>query len=97
MPKQNRQPGIHLHRTQRRTGSIKSDKVSKEVYQTEYYWILISKNGRTIARSSETYKRKGSAIKSIEIVASYFENNQHYHDHTSGTDDLVVYSLEKSK
>lgn len=81
MPKQNRQPGIHL---------LKSHHWHRD---PEFWWILISKNGRTIARSSDTYKTKQSAIRSIEIVAEHFENNQHYTDHTSGTVDLVVYKI----
>jgi uncharacterized protein YegP (UPF0339 family) len=86
MPKQKRQPGIHLHKT-----AWKSVSTGK---YCEWYWILIAKNGRTIARSSETYKTKRAAIKSIEIVAKHFENNQHYTDHTTGVVDLVVYKID---
>lgn len=85
MPKQNRQAGIHLHKTGPKTN-----------LQYEYYWILIARNGKTIARSSETYKRKAGAVKSIAIAAAHFDNNNHYYDHTTGVvadkhPDLVVY------
>lgn len=95
--KSNRQPGIHLHKTSVYAGAIKTDKVNKNIYEVQWYWILIAKNGRTIAKSSETYKRKAGAIRSIEIVASHFENNMHYYDHTTGGVgvDLVVYNLTK--
>lgn len=86
MPKQKRQPGIHL---------LKTIAPNYATGKHEWYWILIAKNGRTIARSSETYMRKRSAIKSIEIVAKHFETNQHYYDHTTGGVgvDLVVYKI----
>lgn len=79
MPKANRQPGIHLHRT-----AWKSVKTGK---YCEWYWILIARNGKTIARSSETYKRKRSAVKSIAIAAKLFAGSMglsggHYFDHT---------------
>lgn len=69
MPKQNRQPGIHLH---------KAIAPNYESGKYEYYWILISKNGRTIAKSSETYKRKGSAVRSIEIAATILLGGKPY-------------------
>lgn len=80
MPKQNRKPGIHLHTSVRYSGAKGKNKT------TEYYWILIARNGKTIARSSETYKRKGSAVRSIEI-ASFIMSGQipmFYYDHTTG-------------
>lgn len=83
MPKQksNRQPGIHLHRT-----ALKSVKTGKFC---EWYWILIAKNGKTIAKSSETYKRKAGAVKSLQLMSDYFFLNHHYYDHTtrSGQDN----------
>lgn len=84
MQKQNnRQPGIHLHKTKPRT---------IDLGPAEWYWILIAKNGKTIAKSSETYKRKAGAVKSIRIVASHFENNHYYYDHVGGgVGDLIVY------
>lgn len=79
MVKQKRQAGIHLHRT-----SWKSVKTGK---YCEYYWILIAKNGKTIAKSSETYKTKRSAVKSILIAACIFKARIPlemipYYDHT---------------
>lgn len=90
MSKQNRKPGIHLHKT---TGGFYA---SSPDSKPEYYWILIARNGKTIAKSSETYKRKGSAVRSIAIAAAHFDNNNHYYDHTTGGvadkhPDLVVY------
>lgn len=77
MPKQNRQPGIHLHKTKPRT---------IDLGPAEWYWILIAKNGKTIARSSETYKRKRSAVASILVAAGIFLGGKPYelipyHDH----------------
>lgn len=80
MPKQYRQPGIHLHKT-KPTITIGGDIIN------EYYWILIAKNGKTIARSSETYKRKRSAVASILVAAGIFLGGKPYElipyrDHT---------------
>lgn len=80
MPKQNRQPGIHLHKTKLRT---------IELGPAEWYWILIAKNGKTIAKSSETYKTKRSAVKSINIAARLIYDAEtgvgwNYYDHTTG-------------
>lgn len=75
MPKQNRQPGIHLHKTKypnQVTGKL------------EWYWILIANNGKTIARSSETYKTKRSAVYSIVIAEEIFDSKGYYYDHTNG-------------
>lgn len=88
MSKTKNKPGIHLHKT-----AWKSVKTGKNC---EYYWNFIAKNGREIARSSEVYSSKRSAIKSIQIIANHFEGNQHYYDHTTGgVPDLVVYSVKK--
>lgn len=85
MPKQNRKPGIHLHTSVRN-------------YKKEYYWILIAKNGKTIAKSSETYKRKGAAVKSISIAGKLFFESAgaigwNYYDHSAGKfqPDFVVF------
>ena len=80
MPKVNRQAGIHLHKT------VRQYKIGGKVY-TEYYGTLIAKNGKTIARSYETYKRKAGAVKSIYISASIFLGGLPYelipyYDHT---------------
>ena len=74
----NRKPGVHLHKTQPRT---------IDLGPAEWYWVLIAKNGKTIARSSETYKRKRSAVDSIRIAAKLFAGSigmfgGHYFDHT---------------
>lgn len=90
MPK-NRQPGIHLHKTEPKQ-AIKRH-VNGATYgppvKPEYYWILIARNGKTIARSSETYKRKRSAVRSINIAARLFYDAEmgvgwNYFDHTAG-------------
>jgi len=38
----------------------------------DYYWHIVSRNGRIIARSSETYSRKSGAVKSIKVAAQAF-------------------------
>lgn len=82
--KQNRKPGIHLHKTVERVTKLGTD-------LNEYYWILIAKNGKTIARSSETYKTKRSAVRSIKIAERHFLFNNHYYDHSMKTTERVVY------
>lgn len=91
MPKVNRKPGIHLHAT------IKINKISSE-YVKEWYWILVAKNSKTIARSSETYKRKGSAVKSIVIASDImrFGSPGSYFDH-SGNEVNQLLINHKSK
>lgn len=86
MPKQNRKPGIHLHKT---TGGFYA---SSPDSKPEYYWILIAKNGKTIARSSETYKRKKSAVYSIEVASSIMtgEIPKSFFDHTGKNGVEVV-------
>lgn len=76
MPKTNRKPGVHLHKTMLHT-TIGGDKIS------EYYWILIAKNGKTIAEG-KPYKRKGSAVRSIQIAENLFLGHTKYYDHTTG-------------
>lgn len=85
MPKQNRKPGIHLHKTVERVTKLGTD-------LNEYYWILIAKNGKTIAKSSETYKRKGSAVYSIELAACIMTGQipVEYYDHTGKNGVEVV-------
>jgi uncharacterized protein YegP (UPF0339 family) len=86
MPKQkvNRKPGIHLHKTE-------------QLWPTdgpaEYYWIIISKNGKTIARSSEMYNRKKSAIYSIEVASSIMTGQipKNYFDHTGNGVEVVKF------
>ena len=84
MSKPKNKPGIHLHKSHH----WKSRK-------PEYYWNFIAKNGRIIARSSEVYSSKRTAIKSIQITADHFEGNQHYYDHTGKVIEAVVYGVKK--
>lgn len=92
MPKQNRQPGIHLHKTQVRVASIKSNMTTKDLYVDQWYWILIARNGKTIARSFKTYKRKRIAVYSIEIAACIISGQipKSYFDHTGKNGIEVV-------
>lgn len=90
MPKVNRQAGIHLHKTEPKQAVKKSKNGATygPSVKPEYYWILIARNGKTIARSSETYKRKAGAVKSIYISASIFLGGLPYelipyYDHTT--------------
>lgn len=78
MPKVNRQAGIHLHKT------IPTIPEAQMGITTEFYWILIARNGKTIARSSETYNSKRATIKSIRIAAEIItgHNPIEYYDHT---------------
>lgn len=85
----NRKPGIHLHATKKwRKRKIKGTSIYCKITPVEeYYWIIIAKNGKTIAKSSETYKRKASAVKSIYVAASIFLDCTQwelipYYDHT---------------
>jgi uncharacterized protein YegP (UPF0339 family) len=81
-------PGIHLYR-------IDVTKSGKP----EWYWNLIASNGRELARSSETYTSKAGAIKCILSVAMFFDQNQHYYDHTTriakdlNQPDLIVFEV----
>lgn len=78
--KVNREAGIHLHKSKSRNGA-----------KPQYFWILISKNGRTLA-TSETYVFKQGATKAIKTVFNFMEsvhklkplnkNNGYYFDHT---------------
>ncbi len=86
MPKQSsRKPGIHLHKTTGKVG------LRGNIDKTEWYWILIAKNGKTIARSSETYKTKRAAVKSIKVAENLFLGNTEYYDHTGKEVKQVVY------
>lgn len=79
--KQNRKPGIHLHKTVSRRRRLHDAEL---VNITEYYWILISKNGKTTARSSEMYKTKRATLRSMRITAEIFTGHKpiEYFDHT---------------
>lgn len=87
MPKTNRKPGIHLHK------SLPTIPEAQIGIGAEYYWILIAKNGKTIARSSETYKRKRDAVRSINIASDIFRfvATGSYFDHSGKEVEQVVY------
>jgi uncharacterized protein YegP (UPF0339 family) len=86
-------PGIHLHK------SYNWKPIKKGTgYQgkTEWYWNIVSKNGRIIARSSETYTRKGNAKKSILVAAEIFLGGKPYelipyYDHSKPDLELKSY------
>jgi uncharacterized protein YegP (UPF0339 family) len=84
-------PGIHLVK---RRVYIEEDKKHK----TWYWWKIVSKNGRIIARSSETYSRKSGAVKSIRTALAIFTNYDApslaavtYYDHTQEGEPLKSY------
>jgi uncharacterized protein YegP (UPF0339 family) len=85
MSKSKKQAGIHLYKVKRYTNKLKA--------KSQWHWNLVSTNGRIIAKSSENYSSKKNAITSIMIVAKYFNDNQHYYDHTGKDVGLVVYEL----
>lgn len=90
MPKVNRKAGIHLFNAPYKGIDGKMNQM--------WYWILIARNGKTIARSSETYKRKRSAVDSIRVAAKLFADSAgaigwNFYDHSSGhfQPDFVVF------
>lgn len=88
MPKTNRKPGIHLHKTEARRVLTPT---TPDYYPAEWYWILIARNGKTIAKSSETYKTKRAAVRSIVVAADIISGLPpvEYFDHT-GKDGVKV-------
>jgi uncharacterized protein YegP (UPF0339 family) len=81
MAKTKHRPGIHLFKD--------NDNVYGRALKLkpEWYWHIVSRNGRIIARSSETYTRKGNAVKSIKIAGQAFweitnPNCYYYYDHS---------------
>lgn len=80
MPKQS-QPGIHLHKTATHISGRTT---------TQWYWVLIGKNGEPIARSIKPYKTKRSAVRSMKVASDIirFEKPCEYFDHT-GKDAVV--------
>jgi uncharacterized protein YegP (UPF0339 family) len=87
-------PGIHLYKSL----MIKRSKDGKPKY--EYNWHIVASNGRIIARSSETYTRKGNAVKSIKIAALLFSLEHRrpgailahsYYDHSKKDSPLQSY------
>lgn len=54
-----------------------------------WWWVLVSRNGRVLA-TSEMYSSKSAAVKGIISVAKFFNNNNHYYDHTKNKINIVV-------
>jgi uncharacterized protein YegP (UPF0339 family) len=82
-------PGIHLLETK---GAVIHHK--PRTYAKQYYWHIVARNGRIIARSSETYTRKAGAVKSIKIVSKIFCTNpawNSYYDHSKPDSPLQSY------
>lgn len=48
----------------------------------QYYWRLVGKNGRQLARSSETYTRKANGLKSVAAAQKIFAGTISYTDWT---------------
>ena len=94
MSKTKNKPGIHLFMTM-------VAQVGKRPYnKKEWFWHIVSKNGRIIARSSETYSSKRAAVKSIRTAAAIFcskfvpESNgpiAGYYDHSKPDSPLNSY------
>lgn len=98
--KQNRKPGIHLHTTEILMPAKKGKSKSETYISKEFYWTLIAKNGKTIARSTDTHKRKAVALRSMKVAADIFAESVgltggHYFDHT-GQDgaDILNYDYK---
>jgi uncharacterized protein YegP (UPF0339 family) len=72
MSKTKNKPGIHLLTTP------VTRFVGKVGTRDEYYWHIVARNGRIIARSSETYTRKAGAVKSILTAAGIFLGGKPY-------------------
>lgn len=88
MSKTKNKPGIHLLTTSvtRFEGNVGT--------REEYYWHIVARNGRIIARSSETYSRKSGAVKSIATAAMIFAPdaiNNLYYDHSKPDSPLQSY------
>jgi uncharacterized protein YegP (UPF0339 family) len=73
-------PGIHLLKSYYWRPVKKGDKYVEG--KPEWYWNVVASNGRIIARSSETYTRKGNAVKSMKAAARVFHNTKMYYDHS---------------
>jgi hypothetical protein len=87
MPKTKNKPGIHLYKSK---GTI-YDKILGGT--PEYYWHIVSRNGRIIA-SSKPYTRKSGAVKSIATAAMIFAPdaiNNLYYDHSKPDSPLTNY------
>jgi len=88
MSKTKNKPGIHLFKSTHYTGGV----------DYEWHWHIVAKNGRIIARSSETYTRKSGAVKSIKVALSIFQDSlsiggvyKAYYDHSKKDSPLQSY------
>jgi uncharacterized protein YegP (UPF0339 family) len=68
-------PGIHLHKT---TGGFSASSPDRK---PQYYWNIVASNGRILCHS-ETFIRKGNAVKSMKAAARVFHNTKMYYDHS---------------
>ncbi len=90
MNKTKLKPGIHLRKKVVYIPELKKNK-------SWFWWQIVASNGRIIARSSETYTRKGNAVKSIKVVAQlfYFQFQDNgfcgYYDHSKPDSKLQSY------
>jgi uncharacterized protein YegP (UPF0339 family) len=77
--KPTKKAGIHLLKT-----AIRHKIGGKFQIKREFYWHLVASNGRIIARSSETYTRKRTAINSIRVAGDVFQLDYEnmYYDHS---------------
>lgn len=78
-------PGIHVFK--RQFTASEPYRPKRTVY--EYWWNIVTSNGRIIARSSEMYRSKTVCIKSIHIAANILHPvvagggfGNFYYDHT---------------
>jgi uncharacterized protein YegP (UPF0339 family) len=87
-------PGIHLHKT---TVTLSEAQMG---IKPEFYWHIVARNGRIIARSSETYTRKSGAVKSIKVASEIFRREHEkpgyilthaYYDHSKPNSPLQSY------
>lgn len=85
MHKTKNKPGVHL---------IEDFAASVDGTTLCYYWHIVARNGRIIARSSETYTRKSGAVKSIKVAAIAFDCagvHPYYYDHSKPDSPLQSY------
>lgn len=77
---------------------MKTDYKLVDTGKPEYYWHIVARNGRIIAKSSETYTRKLGAVKSIKVAAGIFQDSltlkgiyKAYYDHSKPDSSLQSY------
>lgn len=93
MSKTKNTPGIHLFKSHDWKPIKKGDKCQGK---PEWYWHIVARNGRIIARSSETYSRKGDAKNSILVAAGIFLGGKPYelipyYDHSKPDSPIKSY------